>query len=79
MYDFEVFLGKELLRMVKVVLMRHLDFLVIFLDKDPCVIPTIRKHHEVVDRMNSLSMVSTTSQGDEQPCSRENGGVGFYG
>jgi hypothetical protein len=34
---------------------------------------------KLLARMTSLSMVSTTSQGDEQPCSRELGGIGLDG
>jgi hypothetical protein len=64
-------MGQEFLRKAKATPMPHLQFLVIFLGQDLCVIPTIRKGHKLVGRMTSLSMVSTTSQGDKQPCNRE--------
>jgi hypothetical protein len=80
MDDFEVVMGQELdLRKVKGAPMTHLDCLFIFSGRDPCVIPIARKKHEVFGRMIALSMVSTTSQGAKQPCSRKVGGVALDG
>jgi hypothetical protein len=70
-------LWQEFLRKEKEVPMPHLDCLVVFSRQDPFVIPTVRKEREVVGRMTSLSMVSTTNQGVEQPYNRELRGVGI--
>jgi hypothetical protein len=57
--------------------MHHLEILAIFLGKNPCMVPIVRRRQEVVTQMISLNLVVADSQGAKQPHQEECGQVGL--
>lgn len=61
MDNFEVVLGQESFRNMKVVSMPHIGNMVIFFDAEPHFVLMVRRHLGSISRKTTLSMVETSA------------------